>query len=210
MENIVEIFQGARVSYEALGAPQPTVGLTKSEPYTPHRRGVKGFPKPPAPIEDFQNEGHNRGVYQRALHNGFKLGVFASSDHISTHVSFGGVYVKSKTREGIIEGFNARRMVAATDKTFIEFTVNGSPMGTVIKARTNPRLKWRIKGTALIKRVTVVRNEKNYQVFEPKLDFPGEWTDPAPLKGDNRYYLRIEQADGNMAWSSPVWVTVTK
>ena len=210
VENIVEIFQGARVSYEALGAPQPTVGLTKSEPYTPHRRGVKGFPKPPAPIEDFQNEGHNRGVYQRALHNGFKLGVFASSDHISTHVSFGGVYVKSKTREGIIEGFNARRAVAATDKTFIEFTVNGSPMGTVIKARTNPRLKWRIKGTALIKRVTVVRNEKNYQVFEPKLDFPGEWTDPAPLKGDNRYYLRIEQADGNMAWSSPVWVTVTK
>ena len=209
VENIVEIFQGARVSYEGLGAPQPTVGLTKTEPYTPHRRGVKGFPKPPAPIKDFQNEGHNRGVYQRALHNGFKLGVFASSDHISTHVSFGGVYVKNKTREGIIEGFNARRTVAATDKIFIEFTVNGSPMGTVIKSKTDPKLKFTIAGTAPIKRVTIVRNEKNYKVFTPET--PGisvNWTDGAPLSGDNRYYLRIEQADGNMGWSSPVWVTM--
>lgn len=210
VENIVEIFQGARISYEGLGAPQPTVGMTKTEPYTPHKRGVKGFPKPPAPIKDFGNKDHNRGVYQRALHNGFKLGVFASSDHISTHVSFGGVYVKELTREGIIEGFNARRTIAATDKIFIEFTVNGSPMGTVIKSKTNPKLKFSVDGTAPIKRITVIRNEKNYQVFEPKLDFSGEWTDPKPLKGDNRYYLRIEQVDGNMAWSSPVWVTMTR
>jgi hypothetical protein len=33
------------------------------------------------------------------------------------------------------------------------------------------------------------------------------WTDAEPLKGENRYYLRIEQVDGNMAWSSPLWVT---
>jgi hypothetical protein len=36
----------------------------------------------------------------------------------------------------------------------------------------------------------------------------GDWTDPSPLAGENRYYLRIEQSDGNMAWSSPMWVTV--
>jgi hypothetical protein len=28
------------------------------------------------------------------------------------------------------------------------------------------------------------------------------------MPGENRYYLRIEQTDGNMAWSSPVWVKV--
>ena len=185
--------------------------MTKIEPYTPHRRGVKGFPMPPEPITNFETKNgpaYNKGVYQRALHNGFKLGVFASSDHISTHVSFGGVYVKELTREAIIEGFNARRTVAATDKIFIEFSVNGSPMGTVIKSQTNPRLTFKISGTAAIKQVTVVRNEKDYQVFPPKLDFSGEWTDPKPLKGDNRYYLRIEQIDGNMGWSSPVWVTM--
>ena len=25
--------------------------------------------------------------------------------------------------------------------------------------------------------------------------------------GENRYYVRVIQRDGNMAWSSPVWVT---
>ncbi len=209
LENIVEIFQGARVSYEALGAPQPTVGLKRTEPYTPSGRGPKGFPKPPAPIEDFRNEGHNRGVYQRALHNGFKLGVFASSDHISTHTSFGGVYVKELTREGIIEGFNARRTVAATDKIFMEFTVNGAELGSVIQSKGggSPELKIRVNGTAPITRVTVVRNERDHKTFFPeKSDFAATWKDPEPVEGESRYYLRIEQADGNMGWSSPVWL----
>jgi len=207
LENIVEIFQGARVSYEGLGAPQPTVGLTKTEPYTPHRRGAKGFPEPPAPITTFAGQ-YDRGVYQRALHNGHKLGVFASSDHISTHTSFGGVYVKEITREGIIEGFNARRTVAATDKIFIELTVNDSPLGAIVKASGKPKLKFAIHGTAPLKRVTIVRNEQNHHVFEPGVkSLVTEWTDREPAVGENRYYLRIEQTDGNMGWSSPVWVT---
>ena len=64
-------------------------------------------------------------------------------------------------------------------------------------------------GTAKLKRVTVIRNEKNWKVFdsiEGKL-FEKELEDDAMLEGENRYYLRVEQEDGNMAWSSPVWVT---
>jgi hypothetical protein len=34
------------------------------------------------------------------------------------------------------------------------------------------------------------------------------WTDSEPLKGENRYYLRIEQSVGNMTWSSPLWITL--
>jgi hypothetical protein len=30
------------------------------------------------------------------------------------------------------------------------------------------------------------------------------------LEGENRYYVRVVQKDGNMAWSSPVWVTKKK
>jgi hypothetical protein len=28
------------------------------------------------------------------------------------------------------------------------------------------------------------------------------------VRGENRYYLRLQQEDGNLAWSSPVWVQV--
>ena len=32
------------------------------------------------------------------------------------------------------------------------------------------------------------------------------YTDPHPAAGENRYYVRVEQEDGNLAWSSPVWI----
>ena len=62
---------------------------------------------------------------------------------------------------------------------------------------------------AEISRVTLVRNEQNYKQWELKAKtFEQSFTDDTPVAGENRYYLRIEQADGNMAWSSPVWVSV--
>lgn len=213
-ENTVEIFQGARVSYEGPGLPQPTVGLRKGEPYTPSNKNGKDFPLPPAAITDFEagtagKSAFNNGVYQKALEVGHKLGVFASSDHISTHTSFGGVYVEEFTREGIIAGFQARRTVAATDKVFVELSCEDHPMGGIFETSKNPVLTYRVLGTAPVRRVTIVRNESDLHVIgSTEKEIAGEWTDPSPVRGENRYYLRIEQADGNMAWSSPMWVTV--
>jgi len=207
VENLIEIFQGARVSYEGLNAPQPTVGMRVGEEYN-HSSTVIGKPVVGEPIRSFTEK--NNGLYQNALALGHKLGVWADSDHVSTHTSYGGVYVKDFTREGIIEGLNARRTIAATDKIFVEFTCNGALLGNEITATGKPALKFSVDGTAEIKRVTLVRNEQNYQQWEPKAkQFVQSYTDDAPLAGENRYYLRVEQSDGNMAWSSPVWVKVT-
>ena len=207
IENLVEIFQGARVSYEGRGAPQPTAGLRPDEKYTADA-GVEP-PLPPAPIEDFGK--FNPGVYQNALEMGLRLGVFASSDHISQHVSYGGVYVKEFTREGIIEGFKARRTVAATDKIYLEFVCNGEPLGSIFETSDAPEFRISVDGTAPLKQVTLVRNEKNYRVWD-KIGgnaFEIEYEETEPItEGESRYYLRVEQTDGNMAWSSPVWVTV--
>ncbi|PAW66417.1 MAG: hypothetical protein B9S38_13685, partial [Verrucomicrobiia bacterium Tous-C4TDCM] len=200
--------------YEGLGLSQPTVGLRKDEPYTPSNKNSKDFPPPPAPITDFEagtvgKSALNNGVYQKALAVGHKLGVFASSDHISTHTSFGGVYVEEFTREGIINGFKARRTVAATDKIFIELSSGEHLMGEVFETTGKPVLSYRVLGTAPLKRVTIVRNEVDLHITDPNgKEVAGDWTDVSPLAGENRYYLRIEQTDGNMAWSSPMWVTV--
>lgn len=71
-------------------------------------------------------------------------------------------------------------------------------------------LKFNLDGTAEIKRVTLVRNELNYRQWEPKAkQFALSYTDDAPFAGENRYHLHVEQSDGNMAWSSPMWVKVT-
>lgn len=206
VENLIEIYQGARVSYEGANAPQPTVGLRVGEEYNPSAE-VLGKPVVGQPIRSFTVR--NNGLYQNALSLGHKLGVWADSDHISTHTSYGGVYVKEFTREGIIEGLNARRTIAATDKIFVEFQCNGQLLGREIEGTGKPALIMKVNGTAELRRVTLVRNEQNYRQWEPKAKtFAQSFTDEAPNSGENRYYLRVEQADGNMAWSSPVWVGV--
>jgi len=203
-ENVVEIYQGARVSYEGEGAPQPTAGLKPREEYT-----IDGDAEatPPAPILDFGQ--YKAGTYQNALELGRKLGVFASSDHISQHTSYGGVYCEEFTREGIIEALDQRRTIAATDKIYLNFTCNDRPLGSIFETEENPRLWFRVDGTAPIKRITLVRNEEDWKTFGPFAEslFETSVTDEAMLDGENRYYVRVEQVDGNMAWSSPVWVT---
>lgn len=200
-ENLVEIFQGARVSYEGINTPQPRVGFPRGGKLKADKHGSvktgRSFGK------------YNKGVYQNALRNGFNLGVFASSDHISTHASFGGVYTTDFSRKGILDAMNARRTIAATDKIYVEFTCNDRPMGSVFELTDKPRLQVSVYGTSKLARVTIVRNEANYKAFTPdSANFSADFTDYAPVEGMNRYYIRVEQQDGNMAWASPVWVTV--
>ena len=190
-ETLVEIYQGSRNSYEGSGLPQPAVAARKG-PMT-----FKGNAE--------------KGTYQNALHHGHKLGVFASSDHRTTNISFGGLYVKKFDREGVFEAIDARRSIAATDKIFMEFSCNGRLLGSIFETKEKPTLKFAVHGTAPIKAVTLVRNETNYKVFTPGTkDFEATFTDENPVAGENRYYLRVEQTDGNMGWTSPVWVTITK
>lgn len=188
IETLVEIYQGSRNSYEGVGAPQPAVA----------RQG--------GPMEFGR---FNAGVYQNALRLGHKLGVFASSDHRSTNISFGGTYVKKFDREGVFEAMDARRTIAATDKIFMEFSCNGQMLGSIFETTQQPTMKVSIRGTAPIKTVTILRNEVTIRRFTPTdgATFDATFTDEDPIVGENRYYVRVEQNDGNMGWTSPVWVT---
>lgn len=191
-ENILEVFQGSRESSEGQGAPQPPI--------------VVGGPK----VTEFP-EKYSKGTWQVALGLKHRLGAFASSDHRSTNLSYGGVYVKELTRENLFDAMDARRTVAATDKIFMEFSCNGHLMGEIFTTTELPTLKMKVHGTAPISKITLVRNEKDFWFYEPKDDSPDfaeTFNDAQPLPGENRYYLRVEQVDGNMGWTSPVWVTV--
>ena len=203
-ENIVEIYQGARVSYEGAGAPQPTVGLL---PNTSLNSLGRVQNSPPGAIENFGQ--YANGTYQTALSQGHNLGVFASSDHISQHASYGGVFCKDFTREGIIEAMDNRRTIAATDKIYLNFTCNGKPLGSIFETTENAKLWLKVDGTASFRRITIVRNEKDWKNFGifTGTTFEETVTDENMLEGENRYYVRVMQSDGNMAWSSPVWVT---
>jgi len=191
-ENILEVFQGSRNSSEGEGAPQPPI--------------VVGSPQ----VSKFKGNDAN-GTWQVALGLKHRLGAFASSDHRSTNLSYGGVYVKELDRGKLFDAMDARRTVAATDKIFMEFSCNGHLMGEEFETSEAPTLEMKVKGTAPITRVTLIRNEKDYEIFEPQAisaEFAKTFVDEKPEPGEYRYYVRVEQGDGNMGWTSPVWVTV--
>lgn len=69
-----------------------------------------------------------------------------------------------------------------------------------------------VTGMGAIGRVAVIHSE-SYACQAPgnqRREMQFTYSDPHPAPGDNRYYVRVEQEDGNLAWSSPVWIKGTE
>jgi hypothetical protein len=109
-------------------------------------------------------------------------------------------------------------------------------MGARIESKGPVEFKVRVEGTSAIDRVEIVRNlidhfaairiEQNPQgpdgvflFYDPatpqddsRLSFPDmsrltfRAQEKALPAGETSYYVRVTQADGQQAWSSPIWV----
>jgi len=59
----------------------------------------------------------------------------------------------------------------------------------------------------VIQRVELIRNGKFVYSKEPNSrEFNLEYADQTPPPGRSYYYVRVQQLDRNLAWSSPIWV----
>ena len=110
LEPVVEIFQGATAGYEQEGAPlvgrQPQdAGLLKRAGYNPD------------------------GMVSKAWTKGYRLGVIASSDHFSTHISYAFVYTADTSRQGILDAIRRRHTYGATDNIMLEVRMGRHFMG---------------------------------------------------------------------------------
>jgi len=190
LEPLVELYQGLHTNYEYEGAPRAE---TEQRRYYFH-----GAPYRPA------------GFVWNAWAKGYKLGVQASSDHIATHDSYACVLVEEREaggREGIVRAMRQRHAYAATDNIILDVRMAGHLMGDIFETRENPPLEVKVMGTGPIERVEVVRSGKFVHVVRPGgagAEFAFRDND-APV-GESYYYVRVEQGDGQMAWSSPIWV----
>jgi hypothetical protein len=193
---VAEIFQDHRGSAEWLGAPAATSTAR-----------VQGLGIDP------------RGSIRRALDKGLKIGLVASGDHGG--VALAGVYVREISREGILEGLRARRCFATTgDRLLLDFRVGGAFQGgevTLTDRPTGPEnerppLAMTLHAEVLrpVRRIVLVQDghERLVETPDPEarvIDFA--WEVESPFIGTSYFYVRIESADGELAWSSPVWVT---
>ncbi|MCX7818598.1 MAG: hypothetical protein N2652_05235 [Kiritimatiellae bacterium] len=187
VEPVVEIYQGCRQNYEMPGAPRANTA----------EHSIGGW----RPL----------GFVSRALKKGYRLGFQASSDHTSTHISYCNVWVEDLTPEGIVAGMKARRVYGATDNILADVRCGEHFMGEEFSIRGRPTLQVRLRGTAPFARVHIIRDGAYVHTEEPNsADVYFQWTDMSAEPGPARYYyVRGEQADGELVWVSPMWITVT-
>jgi len=186
LEPVVEIYQGDRQNYEMPGAPRTATGEKDS---------IGGW----RPL----------GFVSLALQKGYRLGFQASSDHISTHMSYCNLWVTSPTREGIMEAFYKRRVYGATDNILADVRCGEHFMGEEFTLDEPPSIWVRLLGRTDFAKVHIIKNNQYVYTAEPNarwVDFV--WRDLAAEKGrTSYYYVRGEQTDGELVWVSPMWIT---
>jgi len=184
-EPVVELYQGCRQNYEYLGSPR---SATKAE------ESIGGW--------------QPSGFVWEAFKKGIKLGYQASSDHISTHISYGMVFVERPTRQEILNAFKRRHSYAATDNILLVVTCGEHLMGDEFTLKKPPIFDIYVFGTAPIARLHIIKDFKHVYTTEPKRrEVKLRWQDNDIERGKTSwYYVRVEQDDGQLAWSSPMWI----
>lgn len=178
---VVELFQGARTSYEYRDAPAP-FGLETDD------------------LADV-------GTIRTMLAEDIRMGFIAASDHWSNFYSFAVAYAEAPTRDAFFAALEARRCYGSTERGMIlEFWVNDRPMGEEIQpASGTVPIRTYVRSAETVTEVTVMRDGFEWiSVSHDASEFSGEWTEPDAC--GHSFYVRVRTENGHMAWSSPVWV----
>jgi hypothetical protein len=159
---------------------------------------------------------------QEALLRRYKLGFVAGSDAHSLSQTPGitGVYVPERSREALWDGLHQRRTIATTGPKFpLWVTADSHPMGSIVTTDKLPEFTIDLP-TFGWERAELIRNGKPIKVWHQahtgvtevpetasmfKLRYSE--TPSAELWPDNYYYVRVYLAEGQRAWSSPIWVS---
>jgi hypothetical protein len=162
-------------------------------------------------------QGGNHSV-QTAWERGYKLGVIASSDtHTGTPGNEGcglaAVWAGKLTREDLFEALRRRRCYATTGaRILLDFRLNGCRMGEAIREEQPGRRELTVlaAGTGNLDTIEILKNNVVVHTAQGSGRIIRlEWEDAQDGRsgsGEDFYYVRLSQTDGNRAWSSPIWI----
>ncbi|MEO7142044.1 MAG: hypothetical protein ABI165_00915, partial [Bryobacteraceae bacterium] len=190
VDTIVEIWEGSRTSAEHEGAPMA--------PSADSSQLWAGGYKP-------------LGFVWNAWAKGYRIGVQASSDHASTHLSYTCVISDDSSRKGLIEAMRQRHTYAATRNILLDYRMRAGGktylQGDALASAELPELYAKIEGAGALQRVVIVRDNQYIYSQEPRGSaFELHYRENSLGPGEHYYYVRVEQQDRNMAWSSPIWI----
>ena len=144
---------------------------------------------------------------------GYKLGFQASSDHLSTHLSYSCILAESNTRDGLFDAMKRRHAYAATDNILLDVRATGADgehiMGDVFTTAGPPKLTVRAVGASALQEVVLIRDDRVIHSVQPQgTEAAFTFTDMDATPGkESYYYVRAVQANRRLAWASPMWIT---
>ena len=140
----------------------------------------------------------------------YKLGFQASSDHISTHISYAIAIAEDHTRAAILDAFKTPALLRRDRQHPARRPQRRAPDGRRVRRR-RPGPSSRSWSTARGRSPGSTSSRISSTSTRPspgpnRVEF--EWTDeerdrPAGLSW---YYVRAIQDDGELAWGSPFWI----
>jgi len=121
------------------------------------------------------------------------------------------VWADEFSRDGVFEALRARRCYGTTGaRMIVRFFLGDEPMGSDVAwpDPNEPReLRAEVIGTAPIASCVIVKNNRDvHEVASDTEHLELEYADPAEAGPGDFYYLRVTQADGQMAWASPIFL----
>jgi len=188
--------------------PKTTITI----PHQPIRRDTWNYQDDERrPVAEIYQGARDRVIDEdlhRGLDKGYHLGIIASSDHMSTSASYACVWATEPSRAAIFQALRNRRTFGATSKIRLVVRAGGHWMGEKLPAGEKlPPLEIEAAGTAPIRAVNLIVDGRVHETLSPgtqklRLELEHE----LDLAGNHYVYVHLLQADGNQAWSSPIWV----
>ena len=190
-ECLLEIYQGARSSYEKFGLPAA------------EKRGSS----------QLNEDGH---YAVDAINKGSTYGFVSFSDHGSTHNSWAAVWAPGEDRDALFDGLYQRRTYAASDEIVIKTTADGHFPGEEFSSSRAPVIRADIAAPDTILRVDVVRDGRYiYSIRPDRKTASFSFRDSDAKAGRTYYYLRVFQrdtenpsGDPQVGWTSPWYVEI--
>ncbi|MCC6395064.1 MAG: hypothetical protein IT167_31020 [Bryobacterales bacterium] len=184
-EPVVEIYQGDRQNYEIPGGPRSNSAQDSIGGWRP------------------------KGFVSLALERGYKLSFEASSDHISTHLSYCNILARDSTRQSVLDAVRQRHVYGATDDILAEFRCGDNIMGDSFRLDKAPEFLVKLQGTSPFSKVVIVKDGKYVYSSEPETaNVQFTWRDNQSQTGKTSYYyVRGLQENAEVVWVSPMWVT---
>lgn len=170
------------------------------------------------------HRGGKKGCFiQDGLASGHKFGVIGSTDShgLIWHHQAGfkrncirsgltAVIAENLSRESLFQAMKNRHTYATSGiKLFLRFECEEGIQGDVLSVKKAPEFSVECISPDPVSRIVIVKNNTDVYVYGGDgLRSRFIWIDPHPVPGkESWYYLRILTRSGEMAWSSPIWVT---